>query len=99
MAHVQALLYINSVASLCEMCPVRLLELKSLEDFWIKKKKKRTFPVMQLESSNSHLFLYVSKAFESFLKYDYKLNKCMFLRVYVLLRIGIKCVSTQWNRA
>lgn len=54
---------------------------------------------MQLESSNSHLFLYVSKAFESFLKYDYKLNKCMFLRVYVLLRIGIKCVSTQWNRA
>lgn len=55
--------------------------------------------MMQLESSNSHLFLYVSKAFESFLKYDYKLNKCMFLRVYVLLRIGIKCVSTQWNRA
>lgn len=44
MAHVQALLYINSVASLCEMCPVRLLELKSLEDFWIKKKKNGLFP-------------------------------------------------------
>lgn len=61
MAHVQALFYNNSVTYLCEMCPVCLLEPKSLEDFG----GGGTFPMMQLERSNSHLFLYVSKAFES----------------------------------
>lgn len=38
-----SLLYINSVTSLCEMCPFRLLELKSLEDFFGFKKKKKDF--------------------------------------------------------
>lgn len=63
MAHVQALLYNNSVTYLCEMCPVCLLERKFLEDFLFG--GGRTFSMMQLERSNSHLFLSVSKAFES----------------------------------
>lgn len=53
--HVQALFYNNSVTSLCEMCPVCLLEPKSLEDFLGGKKDfshdavgKQQFPFVSL---------------------------------------------------